>query len=108
MSITVNVDEALVRAAQKATQIEDPELLVKAGLSLLATSSTDGRPDAEIYTDERLAEFAQEKQNWTKCFGAKDSAESCASSSMQTFSFRQPPHPFFPRLIGKSWVKFLS
>jgi hypothetical protein len=34
-------------------------LLVKAGLSLLATSSTDGRPDAEIYTDERLADFAQ-------------------------------------------------
>jgi len=59
MSITVNVDEGLVRAAQKATQIEDPELLVKAGLSLLAASSMDGLPDVETYTDERLAEFAQ-------------------------------------------------
>jgi len=59
MSITVNVDEGLVRAAQKATQIEDPELLVKGGLSLLATSSMDGLPDVETYTDERLAEFAQ-------------------------------------------------
>jgi hypothetical protein len=59
MSIKVNVDEALVRAAQKATKIDDPETLVKAGLSLLASSSGDDLPDVEIYTDQRLAEFAQ-------------------------------------------------
>src|SRR6266516_77348 len=44
---------------RRRPRLRIPNCWLKAGLSLLATSSMDGLPDVETYTDERLAEFAQ-------------------------------------------------
>ena len=76
MSVTVEVDEAVLRKAEDASQIHDHAELVRKALELFALrreaqdrlAALGGTmpnlelpdcPPVEIYTDARLAEFAE-------------------------------------------------
>jgi len=55
MTQTFTIDDALLAAASRALQTSEPQEVVNRALALAAN------PEIEIYTDERLAEFAAEE-----------------------------------------------
>jgi Arc/MetJ family transcription regulator len=57
MTQTFTIDDALLAAASRAVQASEPQEIVNRALALVA--GTGPLPDVEIYTDERLAEFAE-------------------------------------------------
>jgi hypothetical protein len=90
MSISVSVDEALLREAEEATNIHDPAELVRQALI-----EKIARESIEIYTDERLAEFAAADADLAGVMAEKKS--SFAERWKGKFQL-PPPDPNDPRL----------
>lgn len=95
MSISVSVDEALLREAEEATNIHDPAELVRQALLEKIERGTASDQSAELYTDERPVEFAETEAELEKVPANKKT--SFAERWKGRFQL-PPPDPNDPRL----------
>lgn len=59
MTQTLTIDDALLAAASRALQATEPQEVIH--LALAQAAAALPLPEVEMYTDERLAEFAEEE-----------------------------------------------
>ena len=59
MTQTITIDDALLAAASRALQATEPQEVIH--LALAQAAAAPPLPEVEMYTDERLAEFAGEE-----------------------------------------------
>lgn len=60
MTQTLTIDDALFAAASRALQASEPQEVIQRAL-ILAIGSAPEQPEIEIYTGDRMTEFAQEE-----------------------------------------------